>query len=288
MLLFIRRSRIQGLLEHFIQRPGAHTPLARRRQDLDLLRWDAHILGKPGGTQVPNQIGQILLGASAHEKEVAFHVAQLRGLPVIDPVGVHDNQALLGLSENLRQPGHRQLFTPEHITEGEARPHRRQLIRITNQNQALALGDGLQKVVQQLNVHHRHFVHDDGIGLQGIVLVLRKVHLPCVLIDPSFQKPMDGGSLLPGNLAHALGSPPRRGRYQTFQLHIAVEAQNAIQQSRLAGAGAAGDEQQPGARRLPNGLGLLGGVIDTALPLGLGNPFLQVVRLRERLVGQFL
>ena len=84
---------------------------------------------------------------------------------MIDPVGVHDDQALLGLPENLRQMHGRQNPAPEHISKGEARPHRGQLVGVAHQNQPLALGDCLQKAVQQLYVHHGHFIHDHRIAL---------------------------------------------------------------------------------------------------------------------------
>ena len=48
-LLFVGSSGVQGGLQHFVQGSSANAPLAGGRQHLNLLRWNAHVLGQPGG-----------------------------------------------------------------------------------------------------------------------------------------------------------------------------------------------------------------------------------------------
>ena len=132
---------------------------------LDLFRRNAHVFGQSCGAQVPNELDHVLLGGPAHEEEVAFYIFQVRHFAPVDSVGIHYDQALLGLPEDLRQAHGRQRAAAQHIAEGAPRSHRRQLVRVSHQNQALSLGDGPQKAVQQPDIHHGHLVHNHRVGL---------------------------------------------------------------------------------------------------------------------------
>ena len=158
---------------------------------------------------------------AAHEEKVAGNGFQLRQLPPVDPVGVHDDQALLGLAENLRQPHRRQLSAAEHVAEGKAGTHRGKLVRITHQNQPLSLGDGLEQGIEQFYIHHGHLVHDHRVRFQGVILVPDEEHFPGVLIDAGFQQPVDGGGVLPRYLRQPLGGPACGSGQQAAKLHLA-------------------------------------------------------------------
>ena len=78
-------------------------------------------------------------------------------------MGIHDDEALLSLAENFRQPHRGKLTAAEHIAEGKAGAYGGQLVRIAHKNQPFSCGNCLQKRVQQLHIHHGHLVHDDRV-----------------------------------------------------------------------------------------------------------------------------
>ena len=135
----------------------------------------------------------------------------------------------LGLPEYFRQTHGRQCAAAQHIAEGAPRSHGRQLVRVSHQNQALSLGDGPQKAVQQPDIHHGHLVHNHRVGLQRVCLIPGKVHLSRVL---DRCPPPEGGEWWrpppPSPRVMPLGGSARRGRHQTAQLHPAKELQNAL------------------------------------------------------------
>ena len=143
-------------------------------------------------------------------------------------MGIHNDQALLGLAEDLRQPHHGKVSCPDHILEGKSRPHRRQLIRISHQNQPFVSGDRPQKAVEQLHIHHGHLIYNHRIRLQGIVLVPDKAHFPGFRVDSRFQKAMNGAGILPGHLRQPLGSTACGGSQHAPQLHLSQQGQNTI------------------------------------------------------------
>ena len=205
-----------------------------------------HPLGKPGGAKPHNGGSHLFRGFGGQEEEVPGGVPQLRKIPLVYPVGVHHNQAFLSLAENLRQPDGRNTAAAEHIPEGETRPHGRQLIRVAYQNQTAVLGNGLQKSVEQGNVHHGHLIHNHHLGLQGIGAVPEEEHIPGVGVNGSLQQPMDGGSLLPRDLRQPLAGPSCGGGQKAFKPHLLIKGQNTVDHRGFAGAGAAGDNQKPG------------------------------------------
>ena len=84
------------------------TPFFRGGEHLNLLGGNPHILGKPLGTQALNGLGSLLLTAAGQEEKVAFPVSQLRHLTAVDTVGIHNDQTLLCLTEDLRKANGRQ------------------------------------------------------------------------------------------------------------------------------------------------------------------------------------
>ena len=135
-------------------------------------------------------------------------------------MGIHNDEALLRLPENFRQPNRGKLTASEHIAKGETGSHRRKLIRISHQNQTLSLRNRQQQTVQQLYIHHGHFVHDHSIRFQRVVLIPKEEHFARMGINIRFQQPVNGGSILAGDLRQPLGSPPRGRSQQAFELHL--------------------------------------------------------------------
>jgi len=71
------------------------------------------------------------------------------------------------------------------------------------------------------------------------------------------------------------------------QLHLSQQGQYTIQYSRLTGAGAAGDQQQPGGRRFPDGAGLFLGIFDAALLRHVADHALQALGRGEAALRKF-
>ena len=116
-----------------------------------------------------------LSGERRHRKKKSPLVAvQLGRLAQIDGVGVADDGGLLRLAEHLGQETvgttvlrSRSPSTLPAPTEGE-------LIRVAHQHQPAAGTQRFQQRLHQLQVHHAHLVHDDGVGLQRVAAVLFK------------------------------------------------------------------------------------------------------------------
>ena len=180
-------------------------------------------------------------------------------------MGVHNDQAFLGLAEHLRKPHRGKHTAAQTIAEGEARPYGGQLIRVAYQNDPLALGDGQQQAMQQLNIHHAHFVYNHRVALQGRGSVLGEKHFAGMGVDGGFQKAVDGAGIPAGHLADALGGPPGGGGQKGLKPHLAVKGKDTLEDGGLARAGAAGDEQKAGLGGLADGIGLLGGIVDLAV-----------------------
>ena len=179
-------------------------------------------------------------------------------------MGVHDDEALLSLAEDLRQPDSRQLTAAEHIVKGETGPHRGQLVRVTHKDQTFSLRDSLQQAMQQLDIHHGHLVHDHHIRLQRIGFIPCKNHFAGVLVNTGLQQPVNGGGILSGHLGQTLGRTARRRRQKALQLHLSQQRQQAVEDGGFTGTGSAGDQQQAGAGSIPDGTQLLVGIGDAA------------------------
>ena len=145
LALFFCGSRgIQRRLQGLIQRAGAHAALPGGRKHLDLICRNAHFLRQPLGAQAGNGLAQLLFRPAGQEEKVTFHIPKLGHNTLVGPVGVHNDKTLLGLSENLCEPNRRQHLAAQTISKGETWTYRRQLIRVTHQNQPLIARYGLQ------------------------------------------------------------------------------------------------------------------------------------------------
>ena len=83
-------------------------------------------------------------------------------------------------------------------------------------------------MVQQLHVHHGHFVHDHRVAFKGVVLVPDEHHVPRAGVDSRFQQPVDGGGVLPRHLRQPFRRPTGGRGQQTGQLHLSQQGQYTI------------------------------------------------------------
>ena len=216
------------LLQKLIELKGACSSFFGGTEHLDLIGADAHIFGQPCGAKLGNGLGSLFFRGGADKEKVAFYIFQLRQNALIDPVGVHNDQALLRLPENLSQPDGRKDTAAEHIAERKTGANRGQLIRVAYKNHPSAGADGLKQMVQKFDINHRHFVDDHSVGLQGILGIPLEKQPAGARLDAGFQKPVDGGSILPGDLGQPLGGTARGGAQKGFQAQLIVQRQNAL------------------------------------------------------------
>ena len=181
---------------------------------------------------------------------------------MVDLMGVDDDHALAGLTEDFRQPDYRHHIRINHIPEHIARAHGRQLIGVAHQHQPRARPQRPQQRAHQKDIHHGHLVHDNHLCVQRIVLVPGKA-LPLAAV---FQQAMNRPRLAAGRLAHALrGAARRRTEFHLSQL--AHQADDAVDGGCLAGAGTAGNHRNALQRSGKHGIPLLGAQLHALLAL---------------------
>ncbi|TIE52268.1 hypothetical protein DIZ68_15635, partial [Legionella pneumophila] len=119
-----RRMRVDGLLQRFVERSNSACALVHRREHLDVAhRVEAELGRQAVRDQIPDDIraglrdggrhGILVLDRQGvaqacrvllrHEEEIVTVHALLGVLPMVDGVRVSDDQAALGLPENLVQ-----------------------------------------------------------------------------------------------------------------------------------------------------------------------------------------
>ena len=98
---------------------------------------------------------------------------------------------------------------------------------------------------------------------------------------------MDGGGFLSGDFRQPFGRPSRRRRQKAAQLHLSQKGQNAIENGSFTGTRTAGNQQQSGSCRFPDGLTLFVRIFHTAFLFRRPDFLLQAMRCGERQSGKF-
>ena len=260
---------VQGLLQKPVQIHGAAGTLSGGGQHLDLVRRDVHIVRQAGAAQLQHRGHRPLGVPAAEEEEIPLVPFQFRGFSQVHPVGVADDGGLLRLPEHLPEKHRFDLLAADQVGKHVARPHGGQLVRVSHQHQPGAGPQCPQQCGEQGHVHHAHLVHDDSLRLQGLLLRFLEGHLMAGLVPGHAQQPVDRLGLHARQLAHPLRRPARGGRQHDVQPHFLEQGHNAPDGGGLAGAGAAGQEDDAGLRRQLHRLPLQGGVGDALLLLDL-------------------
>jgi len=168
----------------------------------------------------------------------------LRGLAVVDAVGVDDDARPLGLAEDLGQPHPRHAGGCEQVAEDFPGADRGELVDVADQQQVRALWDGLDQLVGQDDVHHRGLIHHDQIGIQGMVTVVFGVTAGLQL-----QQPVHGGGLVAGQLRQPLGGPAGRCDEHHPGVLGRGESDDGADGETLAAARAAGEHRDLAGQR---------------------------------------
>ena len=159
-------------------------------------------------------------------------------------MGVDDDPAFGGLPEHLGQSGDRDRARPDDVAEDLTGTDRGKLIDVADQQQAGLRGNRLHHGEHQRRVDHAGLVDDEKIAIERVF----RVAFEAAVLRIGFQQPVDGLRLDPGLLGHALGGAARRRGEQNFRPLGGENAQDGVEQRRLADAGAAGDHRDLGAQ----------------------------------------
>ena len=127
--------RIERLLQHAVELLCTGILSARRGEHLNLRGLIAVKLGEAGLTQLDDGGNHILCAVFPHDEEIAVPSARHRHFAVVDGVGVAHNRTLLCLTEDLIEFHRVDALRADAVAQEVARSDRRQLIRVTDQNQ---------------------------------------------------------------------------------------------------------------------------------------------------------
>ena len=242
-------------MQKAIQFPGAQRALLGRGDDLDIPQRIVSIAFWQAAADKIHH--QPLLGKGIRllqEEEIPSTAAKVRHLAPHNSVSVGNDQTFRRLAEYPLQmnTGHQPALDeiPQNIAGGNGR----QLVAVPHHNKPGAQPHPAQQVLHQQGIHHRHFIHDDRIGGQGVLFpALKGQHLGFWL---HLQQPVDGTGLPPGDLRHALGGTAGGSRQRHLFAPLLQQRQDAPQSGGLAGAGAAGQDKQTALHRFGNGAAL--------------------------------
>ncbi len=176
------------------------------------------------------------------EKEIRCAVGAIRQghVALVDAVGIDHNAAFPGLAKNLRQTHHMDDSGGDEIGEHAAGTNGGQLVHVADENQPGGGRKRLQQTVRQRQVHHGELIHDDQVGIQRLPGMAMKGSI----MRLELQQSVKSLGFPPGGLGQPARRPPGRGRQPDALLPVLQEAHQGIDEGRLAGARAAGDDQQ--------------------------------------------
>ena len=156
-------------------------------------------------------------------------------------VGVLHDQAALCLPEDLVQAHGGHQPGADDLAQNIAGADAGQLVGITYHDNAAAVAQRCDQGLKQLHIHHAHFVQNDHIALEQVLVVVDKADHAAGVVH--LQKTVDGAGLTAGQLTQPF-SRAAGGRTQghPFRL-IFQQLQNGVDGGGLAGAGAAGEHK---------------------------------------------
>src|SRR5690606_9520958 len=127
---------------------------------------------------------------------------------VVDTISIGDNGGLTSLTHDLSQTHTRNLPALDEVTQDTASTDAGELINVSNDDDPniFALGNGCEKLAEELDVHHRGFVYKDDLRNDLLnwlwhTLIQAAVH--------GTYESMDSGSLVAGDFLGPLRSLAR-------------------------------------------------------------------------------
>ena len=187
-------------------------------------------------------------------------------------MGIDHDQALARLPEDLGQAHRGNHAGGDHVTQHGSRPHRRQLIDVTHQDQASPRGQRRDQIRGQPNIQHGRLVHHQQVRLERTARGAREDPLGGLPLE----QPVQGRGRLSGRLGESLGRATGRGRQRHAQPLAREYRHDAPHDGRLAHPRAPRHDQHPLRQGAAHRLGLLGGEGDVGFPLVPGQRAIDV------------
>ena len=231
---------IERLLQLPVERRHACRAAMHGAEHLHIaFRVQPEFLRNAPGDDVEHQRRRLFRVFLSKEEEIPRFWRKERQLAPFDAMGVDDDVAVVCLTEDRLQSRHRYHAAGDEILQDVAGADGGELIPIADQQQMAARLHRLEQVMDEQQVYHRGFVHDDEIGVEGIFLIAEEA---IALHGFEFQQPVQGFGLEAGELAQALGGAPRR-RGEQYRVSPGLqELDDSAGDRRLAGPRPTGED----------------------------------------------
>ena len=244
LLLILRRTGVQHLLKLFVEVHRAHFALTRGREHLNVLRRDVHLPRQTHGAKLRYRLDGAARLKALEPEEVSGVLGKVWVLAAVYHVRVADYPAVPGLAEYLRQAHRRHDLAADERREHIARSDRRQLVGIAHHDKSRIRRQRAQQRVHQADIHHRALVKYHRVTVEPVALIFCEHDSVVVLVEFCSKHAVYRRGVAPGELRHALCRAPCRCAQERLYPDLVKHRKYRADRRRLAGAGAAGYDQQ--------------------------------------------
>ena len=150
------------------------------------------IVGQDLAAQLDDSLVHGLLILAIDEDKVGFErLVKLERISLEDPVRVQNDQLVGLLPVNLGQALVRHRLALEQVAQDLAGADRRQLIRVTDQEQAGARLDRGQQLGKEEEINHGAFIYDQGVAIKGIRCQPERRVRQLIVLDPQREEAVE-------------------------------------------------------------------------------------------------
>ncbi len=187
--------------------------------------------------------------------------------PLLDAVRVLDDEAALGLAEDLREAHGRHGAGSDEIAEHRAGPHGGELIDVADEHEPRRVREGAEEGVRELEIEHRGLVDDERACVDRAPAIAEEL----ALLGVELEQPVERRGVALGGLAHPLrGAAGGRGELRVDARAI-EDREDRLHDRRLPHARPARDHEHLVVRGLLDGAPLRGGELDARALLERGD-----------------
>ena len=200
-------------------------------------------------------------------------------------MGITDNRADLCLTENIFQTYNRHSARTDHILEHRACTNGRQLVHVTDENQAAAAGNCLKQMIGQSNVEHRSLIDNNRFRIKRIAVIFAEAQ--AVTRRLIFQQTMHRCCRMTGRISKPACCATGRRSQQNAAASLLQHVQNTLNDGCFTCTGTAGENENAMLQRSINCLTLCLRQRNTGITLPFGNNLIRIhARHRLRLIAQ--
>ena len=236
---------VEARLEALVQRVDPDRPAVHRRQRLHLAdRVDAEALRRlarrpprPRSRAPARATGRSMKKKSRSWSGAGLEVGRAA---LVDLVGGGGDHRARRLAEDLGEPDDGGGLRGDQVLERFARPDRRQLVGVADEDDVGRLGEAFEQHLGEAQVQHRGLVDDHQLDRQRPAGAEAGVAAG----DP-FEHPVDRLRLVPGRFLEAAGGAAGRRAEGDLQVRVFGGLDDLLGRPGLADAGAAGEDRDP-------------------------------------------